>query len=112
MKKNDALKTREFYQSLGTADDHTIGRRFGLPATAVAYERRKLGIPNVRKKHEPKKRGIVRSAASRRRRDELLRKYEELGTYQKVAEACGISRQRAHQIINGTTGKDYEKERD
>lgn len=104
MKKNDALKTREFYQSLGTADDGTIARRFGLSSHMVAYERKKLGIPNVRKKH-------VRSSASRMHREELLRKYEELGTYQKVADFYGISRQRAHQIINGRKGETNEEKR-
>ena len=96
MKKNDALKTREFYQSLGTADDGTIARQYGLPTTAVAYERRKLGIPNVRKKHERRK-----VTASRMWKDKFLRKYEELGTYQKVADFYGISKQWVHKVING-----------
>lgn len=95
MKKNDALKTREFYQSLGTADDWTIARRFGLAKTTVAYERKKLGIPNVRKKHERRK-----VTASRMWREKFLRKYEELGTYQKVADFYGFSKQWVHKTIN------------
>lgn len=141
--KNSELKTAEFWKAIGKESDSDIAGRFGVPEYVVGYERRKLGIPCMRKRHASKKRelktpefyqalgtdtdeaigklfgidqwtityerrrlGIPCSYRSgkcvkfNKRRDEFLQKYRELGTYEKVAEFYGISKQRAWQILH------------
>lgn len=43
---------------------------------------------------------IVRKEKVLKRAKELMERYNELGTYEKVGLEYGISRQRVHQIIN------------
>ncbi len=73
-----------------------------IPSLSGRYGCSGATIFKVLERHNIKRRtrGSQKTWDERKRRL-LVDKYKELGTYEKVGELYGVSRQRVHQIITG-----------